>query len=140
MGVGFLYFTLGVWRENNLVSSWPETPGTILKKSITSSTGGLKSYFPYVEYEFKVARKQYQSNKVYKTFREVSTYEVAQSTLDMISEQSIMMRYNPQNPNDCFLLIVKFGKLQWFLMILGIAFFSIGLIGTVANLLIMFVK
>lgn len=134
-GIGFLYFTLGIWRENKRVSSWPETPGTIIKKNISRGSGRGEQFYPDVEYEFVVDGKKYQSNKVFRTFRENFTYKDAQSKLDKISNKT-MVRYNPEKPNDCFLLTVEFGGLHWFFSILGIVFFAIGLLWTLGNVLL----
>jgi len=134
MGGGLLFFSIGIWRANSIVKKWPETSATIIEKKIVLSSGRGRGFRPYIDYEFNVSGVLYQSTKVYKTFLESIGQSQAQIKLDQLSSNS-KVKYNPADPNDCCMTVIRFGALQWFFLILGAVLFGFGLLSLLALLI-----
>jgi hypothetical protein len=134
MGGGLLFFSIGIWRANSIVKKWPETSAMILEKKLVRSSGRGRGFRPHIDYGFKVSGVLYHSTKVYKTFLESMPQDQAQKKLDQFSS-SPKVRYNPSDPNDCCMTVIRFGALQWFFLILGAVFFVFGLLSLLALLI-----
>ncbi len=134
MGGGLLFFSIGVWRANSIVNKWPETSAAIIEKKLVRSTGRGRGFRPYIDYEFKIGAVPYRSTKVYKTFLEAMAKTQAQKKLDQLTSNP-KVKYNPNDPNDCCMTVVRFGALQWFFLILGSVLFGFGLLALLAEII-----
>jgi len=144
MGSGFLYATRQMRKENNLIESWPKTPGKILKSKVFSYP---RYTYLAVEYEFFVNGVRHQSNKVHRWVTKEKT-EFMQDVMDQKTMYSLgrpynldkveflknpEVKYNPQDPTDCC-LVPRPGRI-WFL-IAGILMLVIGVFGLLIKILI----
>ena len=60
--------------------------------------------------------------------------KVAQSTLDKIIATYIV-KYNPQDPNDCCLFTFKLGIIHWFALVFGIVMSLFGWVALIRLLI-----
>lgn len=143
MGSVFVYATRQLGKENNLIESWPKTPGKILKTDVFDYP---RNIYLAVEYEFFVNGIRYQSNKVHRWVTKEKT-ETIQKDLDKNTMYSLgrpynldkieflknpEVKYNPQDPTDCC-LVPRPGRI-WFL-ISGILMLVIGVFGLLLKII-----
>ena len=121
-------------RDNRVVKSWSKTNGKILKKDVYSGPRPMSADL-YLKYEYYVNGERYESNNIYRNvphYRMKIPYNLDE--LEFLKNPEV--KYDPQNPSDCCLLIPDHKLWMQILMIfLGIMLSLFGWIGLLLKIL-----
>ncbi len=129
IGTSSLYVYRKMGIDNRIVATWSKTNGKILKTNITQG----RSPFLQLEYEYFVNGVRYQSNNVYRQHPEYSLgspYDL--DKLEFLKSPEV--KYDPQNPSDCCLLIYDQTWVFVFVLIAGIILSLFGWIGLLVKI------
>lgn len=118
-------------EDNGVIETWPKTPGKILKYEVFD--GGRTNDLT-VEYEYFVKGTRYQSQNVYRSLQRYNLgYPYDLDKIEFLKNPEV--KYNPQDPSDCCLLL-WYNK-TWFrilMLVVGILLSSIGWIGLLTKI------
>jgi hypothetical protein len=123
----YMYHRMG--SDNKIVATWSKTNGKILKTNITQG----RSPFFQLDYEYYVNGVRYQSNNIYRQNPKYglgSSYDL--DKLEFLKNPEV--KYDPQNPTDCCLLIYNQTWVFIFALIAGIVLSLIGWIGLLVKI------
>jgi hypothetical protein len=112
--LGFVYVYLRARRRAKEAESWPAVPGRVLSSevrrlegAVSDSYGDARSsymYMPAVSYAYVVGGREFEGTRI--GFGKTAHYvpEKAQADIDRFPAGSTpMVRYNPENPEECVL-------------------------------------
>lgn len=136
LGIALIYYSAKKLTLFNLSQKWENTEGTLLYKKAAIDNPYARelvwSYFPYIKYSFNVKGRTYTSDHV-AYYRELKNKpEQIETFISELSEPSLTVYYNPQNPNESVLIpdMPLHRKLFWyFFLLIGIIALTISLIG-----------
>jgi len=112
-----LYLALQVSGELKTKRTWPTVPGAILERKVGEPMGKGRNYIPVVVYRYTVGGKTYTNDQVYMIRRTGLLADKAQELVDGFPDP-VPVRYNPQDPQDAF-LILNPGGTKWIMVIGG---------------------
>ncbi len=113
-------------RDVNKSRNWPAVTGKIVQRGIETLQTDARSFTPKVKYSYTVAGKEYAGQQVYRTGRVGSNRQPAQRLVDRLPD-SVPVHYNPENPDEAFLLANP-SRIFWIAAAFGVAAFVWGLL------------
>lgn len=123
-GLTVAFGALALWvatrmrRDARRIRGWQTCPGRILERGIEPLAGTGQSFTPKIRYSYSVAGKEYVGANVYRTGR-VGRLKGAATRLVNALPDPIPVHYNPENPEEAYLLTVP-GFLYWLTVGFGI--------------------
>lgn len=111
-------------RDARQSRDWPVLQGRIVERGVESMQSDARSFMPKVKYAYTVAGKEYVGQQVYRTGRVGSLEKAAKKLADGLPDP-IPVHYNPQDPNEAFLLSDP-AWIYWTTLVFGIGAFVWG--------------
>lgn len=120
-----IYMALQVSAELKTKRAWPTVPGAILERKVGESMGKGRNYIPVVVYRYTVAGTTYTHDQVYMIRRTGLLADKARELVDGFPDP-VPVRYNPQDPQDAFLILNPSGT-KWLMAVAGGVIALVGL-------------
>lgn len=127
-----LWFAYRVSSETRTKAAWPTVPGKIVERGVGEPMGKGRNYIPHAVYRYEVGGKAYTHDQVYMIRRTGLLHDKAQELVDGLPDP-VPVHYNPENPQDAFLLLNPKGT-SWLMIGVGALFALIGLMQLVIAL------
>jgi hypothetical protein len=101
IGSGCLYGYYNIGKDNNIIKTWPKTPGKILNTDIIPG----RSATLQLKYEYFVNGVRYESGNVYRNYNRGYGLGGSYNLDELEFLKNPEVKYNPENPTDCCLLL-----------------------------------
>jgi Protein of unknown function (DUF3592) len=124
IGAGGLYAYVSASKNYRITREWPQMPATIIEKNIKYIGPDYGNQL-VISYHFTVKGKTYESTILHKGLTQYYSDAAAEKTLAQIVENPLV-KYNPQDPNDCCLLLYEPGILVWLMLVFGVVLSLVG--------------
>ena len=108
-----------LYRRQSASSIWPVIAGEVVSKRIakTMTTKGMMAYFPEISYKYSVMGMVFEKKTRLKGTNSEKSAENAMSNV----QNTIELRYNPQNPKEHINVLEKINAWDIILIVVNIA-------------------
>lgn len=123
LGSACFYGYYNIGKDNNIIKTWPKTSGKILKTDIIPG----RSATLQLKYEYFVNGVRYESGNIYRNYNRGYGLGGSYNLDELEFLKNPEVKYNPENPTDCCLLL-WYDKL-WLKIVLILAGVVLSLFG-----------